>query len=110
MTENDMKIDSNYIHIKRILQFVEDWKSEFLLNNRHYLRRKKYVNDCDAIRWTCKSPDKIEFISKVYSDEFKNLLIQELKKENCIIKIKLLENGDYSLVVEMNKKYGCLIM
>jgi hypothetical protein len=105
-----IRLDSNYMHIKRILQFVEDWKYEYCLTSKRALRRKSLANDSEIIRWTYKSCDKIEFSVRNYSHELKNILEQELKKVNCSSKFTIITNSEYKLVIKIKKSPICSIL
>ncbi len=101
-------LDSNYIHIKRILDIIEEWNHEYYLPNKRSPQYKPIVNGNELIRWSHKKPDRVEFIIKNYSQEFKKLIIKELNKDNCVVKFFPMSNGDCRLIVKM--KSTCIIL
>lgn len=105
----DMKTDVNYVYIKRILHFVDDWKFDFFLTNKQKLRHKKLQNDNDIVRWTYKNPERLELVIKNYSQELKKMLIQELNNVNCGVKFFPLNKDEYKVVIRL-KIYRCSIL
>ena len=105
-----IRLDSHYIYVNRILQFVDDWKYEFCLTSRKQIHRKPLENDNPIVRWTYKNCDKIEFYIKNYSQELKELLVKELKKVKCSAKITFMSNTEYKLVVKIKKLPSCDIL
>ena len=101
------KLDSNYIHIKRILDIIEEWKHEYYLPNKRSFQYKPVANDNELVRWSHKNPNRVEFIIKNYSQEFKKLIIKELNKDRCNAKFIPMKDGDYKIIVKI--KCTCFI-
>lgn len=105
---DNLKLESSYIHIKRILDIIEDWKHEYYLPNRRSLKYEPIVNDNEFVKWSHKNPKRVEFIIKNYSPEFKKLIIHELDKDNCTVKFIRISDAEYKFIVK--EKSTCTIL
>lgn len=96
---NDLKLDIYYTNIKRILNFVEDWKFEFYLTNMPGIKPETTKNNYEKVRWIFKNQNKIELIIKIYSNDYIKTLEKELNRVNCKIKTIKMSNQNHKVII-----------